>query len=671
MEAKLLAGPILRRTTKNRICVWLAATGQLQLQLTVMDGDEKTLGASRIENLGKENVRLGKSLYVYLLQARAYNEEGFPLNALLFYRLDCLDPESGAASSLFSEEELANLTYGGFKYPSFFITSELKYFLHGSCRKPHGGFDSKEQARMPDALSHGHTLMSECFHDLERRPALLLLTGDQIYADDVALSLLAMLRVKSLTLTSGQERLPLSSNPVSPSWLDPSAIPLHGRKDALRDKSNSDGRSSGLSSGESENHLFTFGEFAAMYIYSFGNVPAWEPVWDWQTLAGIGAAEGAFEAWEKQLEPLSFFDNTLPDVRRLLANIPTYMTFDDHDVTDDWNISLDWYDKVRYSPLGRRIVSNGLAAYWAFQAWGNDPDNFDKDLVFSIEQHLNNETDDPDISEYYDLHTWKSRGWGFSVPTNPPVIAVDSRTQRQYESRYFPAQLLDRYALDWLRIEWSKLKTMGTINKDICPIFITSTPVMGYSPVEFIQSLALWIARFVDNYKWISYLEKIMNKEGFIMGFLVNKLDVESWTANKDGFVRFMETLSSRMGLQNCIFLSGDVHYAFSARANIEHDDKTLKCFQFTSSALCNEPNAMQSRFLEETSKKKDEVKDYYYRAKKIDGRWKAAVELLKIENSGLRVNAKCNIGLVELEKGRPVKHTLLTGSGKLVCPCK
>jgi len=60
-------------------------------------------------------------------------------------------------------------------------------------------------------------------------------------------------------------------------------------------------------------------------------------------------------------------------VRRALANVPTYMIFDDHDVTDDWNLTARWRDRVRASPAGRRIVANALAAYWAFQGWGNDP----------------------------------------------------------------------------------------------------------------------------------------------------------------------------------------------------------------------------------------------------------------------------------------------------------
>ncbi len=672
MAAQLLAGPILRRTTKNRVCVWLATSNPMTLQLTITDvhGNEQ-IGKSDLKSLNEQRVQLGKNLWVYLLQAKP-NEDAespdaqksiFPLDTLLCYRLDAVDV-GGNANPL----NLSELAYGSFQYPSFFIPTKLKHLLHGSCRKPHGGFHSKDQTPMPDALSHGHTLLEKTCNDLEQRPAILLLTGDQIYADDVAISLLAMLREQSLVLTGKQETLPMDDGGLSQnSRLDPSTILLHGRKRVLQEKHNASGKNSGFSSGESENHLFTFGEFAAMYLYAFGNLPAWEPVWDWEQLERLGVAEGAQKAYSGQREPLRSYHNTLADIRRLMANVPTYMIFDDHDVTDDWNITGAWYKGVRESPLGRRIVSNALAAYWGFQAWGNDPDNFDKDLVLTIKQQLNDVGNDSDIGERYDLHTWKSRGWGFSIPTEPPIIAMDSRTQRQYDNKYYPAQLLDRYALDWLRVEWAKLKTGQNIDSRTCPVLIATTPVMGYSVVEFIQHFFLWLAGQVESYKWIEFLERVFKIEGFLTDCLVNKLDAESWSSNREGFAGFMDTLSKRMGIARCVFLSGDVHYAFTADASFKRKDSELHCYQLTSSALSNEPDALQSRFLEEAAEHKTGKKIHRNWTIFPSQYWTTKVQLLKTQDSNLRVGAKCNLGLVEFADGLAVSHTLLTGDGNLV----
>ncbi len=678
MAAKLLAGPILRRTTKNRVCVWLATAQSMSLRLAVTDAQGKSLGQSNVEDLNEQRVQLGENLWIYLLQARPNEDAGFLIDTLLCYRLDEVDVK-GNVTPL----NLADLAYGSLQYPSFFIPTKLKQLLHGSCRKPHGGFDSEKQKPMPDALSHGHVLLEKTYDKLELRPAILLLTGDQIYADDVSISLLAMLRQQAVAVTGKQETLPLVDSAINPdsslaTRLDPSSIPLHGRKQALKDKhktsdAGSEAKDSGFSSGESENHLFTFGEFATMYIYAFGNLPAWKPVWDWPQLEKLGVvtnseeAKEAKKAWGKQDAPLRSFHKTLPKIRKLLANVTTYMIFDDHDVTDDWNITGDWYDGVRDSPMGRRIVSNALASYWAFQAWGNDPDNFDKDLILTIKQQLNDDKDDGVIGDRYDLHTWKSRGWGFSIPTEPPIIAMDSRTQRQYENKYYPALLLDRYALDWLRVEWAKLKTGQHIDGSTCPVIIATTPVMGFSTIEFFQQLALWLAGLAESWKPIQLLERLAGKEGFITGWMVNKLDAESWSSNKEGFVGFMDVLGRRMGIYRCVFLSGDVHYAFTADARFEHQNRVLQCYQLTSSALSNEPDAKQSRFLEEAAKHHTGIKTHRNWTLLPEQHWIARVKLLEAENSKLRVVAKCNLGLVEFDDGLPVSHTLLTGSGKLV----
>jgi hypothetical protein len=38
--------------------------------------------------------------------------------------------------------------------------------------------------------------------------------------------------------------------------------------------------------------------------------------------------------------------------------------------------------------LRNQVVANGLAAYWAFQAWGNNPDLFDQDFVDAVSGYL-------------------------------------------------------------------------------------------------------------------------------------------------------------------------------------------------------------------------------------------------------------------------------------------
>lgn len=643
MTSKVLAGPILRRTTKSRVCVWLATPEPVCLQLTVTGGDNNPLGTGGMDAMNLRGVQLGEHLFVHLLQARSGDPSGYPLDTLMYYRIDEIRDEG--SSPLFSDEEIRQFTYGAHPCPSFFIPSTLKNLLHGSCRKPHGKCTSA------DALSRGHVLMQETCDDLDSRPAILFLTGDQIYADDVAISLNAGLREQAVRLTGCAERMPEVG--------DPRDIPLHGRKQILKETR------SGFSSGESENHLLSFGEYAAMYLYTFGNLSAWEPVWEWDELQNLGIAQGeeehAREALSDQTAYLRTFHGTLPDIRRLLANITTYMMFDDHDVTDDWNITHSWYDNVRESELGRRIVSNALAACWAFQSWGNDPDNFHKDMVWSIQQRLTDQNDNPDIAERYDLHTWKHRGWGFSVPSVPPIIAIDSRTQRQYDNYDQPAQLMDRYALDWLRVEWAKVVTDNNIPSGTWPVLIAATPVLGFTPIEELQNKIPRLAKlFVKRY--LSFLPGIA---GYIDRKLVNIMDIESWTANEKGYKALFDALQDRMKLPGCLFLSGDVHYAFTADGEFVCEGERFSCLQLTSSAMNNMPGEHNQELLERLGKKIPAGEHGVTFAFGKRKRWASSSALLCPTESSRPIHADSNIGLVQFSGGRPVSHALLTGKGK------
>ncbi|MFP5415291.1 MAG: hypothetical protein ACLGHZ_00165 [Actinomycetes bacterium] len=67
----------------------------------------------------------------------------------------------------------------------------------------------------------------------------------------------------------------------------------------------------------------------------------------------------------------------LARARRVLANVPTYMVLDDHDLTDDFFLSPLWRRRVLGTALGHVILTNGMTAYALFQDWGNDPRKYD------------------------------------------------------------------------------------------------------------------------------------------------------------------------------------------------------------------------------------------------------------------------------------------------------
>jgi hypothetical protein len=358
MELNLvLAGPILRRVEPTKACIWLATSAPVRARALIFEHDQDGSAAPRPIGAGEsESVQLGPRLFVHLLVAGP-EEDTFPIDRLLEYDVEVVEEQTGRAFAL---QELGmvggedRIAYRRFRLPSFYIRapSRPQPILHGSCRMLHGKGEDALTAADDDIARHAR--------DLTRRPAALYLTGDQIYGDQVAGPLIAHVRRLATELVGAGDD---SSVPGVPHLSD---VPIYGRKQLALEKA-------GLTSSHSQNHLMTFGEYAAMYLVAWNEknwperfAPASRAIGP-QTRAPGPSDFQKRRKYATELKDLKGAQRALPAVRRVLANIPTYMIFDDHDVTDDWNLTLDWRKKVHDSPLGRRIVSNALGAYWAFQ----------------------------------------------------------------------------------------------------------------------------------------------------------------------------------------------------------------------------------------------------------------------------------------------------------------
>ncbi len=60
-----------------------------------------------------------------------------------------------------------------------------------------------------------------------------------------------------------------------------------------------------------------------------------------------------------------------PDIRWLLATVPSTMIFDDHDVHDDWNISDAWVREMRATSWWEKRIEGAFMSYWLYQHIGN------------------------------------------------------------------------------------------------------------------------------------------------------------------------------------------------------------------------------------------------------------------------------------------------------------
>ncbi|MGH2788460.1 MAG: hypothetical protein ACRDJV_11200 [Actinomycetota bacterium] len=540
----LLAGPILRRTEATRVCIWLATSTDVRVRAHIFDVEAFSESQPKAVGAGSERgIQLGANLFVHLVEATPKGDS-FPRDRLLGYDIELL--ERGARKGrrlgdLDLLDGLHRIAYDGFPLPTFYIRNETPRLrlMHGSCRMLHG--------KGHDALSVVDEVLARHAHDVNERPSALFLTGDQIYGDEVAGPMIDHIRKLATELMGPEDEKSV------PDWPALTEIPVNGRAELAHERAK-------LTSGHAENHLMSFGEFAATYVVAWNpdNWPdefaaAADAIPDDELKSGL-RTRAERRKYAVQRADLSRTRATIPRVRRALANIPTYMIFDDHDCTDDWNLTLDWHENVRGSASGRRMVANALASYWAFQGWGNRPDSFDDTFKKKISAYMLDQSSD--ASEYEDM-LWDFNGWYFCTPTDPPTIFLDSRTNRTFDSGEGAAHLIGELGRK------TALATLeGAGYKPGDPLIVVSpVPIFGLELQERRQKF-------------------LKDKVG------PYEIDLEAWHSNLQGLVEFMEFIMEDLQLESCVFLSGDVHYGMNLKVTFRMNGRELRISQIVSSSF-------------------------------------------------------------------------------------
>lgn len=399
---EILAGPIVRRASPDLVYVWIATSIPLtNARVRLYDIEQ---GDSIMEFpsscINHTDVELGDNLFVILFEVEPLDP--LPLQQLIGYDIresdneDLEDPDR-EEWGLADYDNYDQIVLPGLPMPTFFFpppNARKHRFLYGSCRKLHGPGE--------DLIQAGTKVLFKDGHNPKKRPATLFLGGDQIYADDVSYGLTDYIRDLGIKLIGRKETFEKSEG----NFVTVDDVKRGKRKKYL-------GKHAEFTSGHADNHLMAFGEFAATYLL------AWNPnMWlislpnstpDYKADADIKRGlEGAIHA------------------RMLLANIVTYMCFDDHEVTDDWNLTPKWTEKVMKTTLGPQILANGLAAYWAFQGLGNNPSDFNLKFAETVEWY----TSTGKGRSKFQKKVLEFDDWSYITPTWPRALVLNTRTER-------------------------------------------------------------------------------------------------------------------------------------------------------------------------------------------------------------------------------------------------
>lgn len=534
---QVIAGPIVRKVTSTECHIWVVTS----------NADSPTLNLSANEvvvsgNCQRETIRVGKYAFIHLLSFTS--SERFEDTARIGYSLSFSDDAQQASW----ENEQRGLLYDGQPSLCFHYTETPETILHGSCRKPHFHSD--------DALAQVDVLHKNAFKKQNDFPDLLLMTGDQIYADDVAGPMLKAIHsvidrlglyheaLEGAVVTNTNELATHEHGYYERELLLPqiatntvlSSIFFGAKKKPV------------FTSVNAQNHLIGSAEIIAMYLLVWSDT-----LWADINIDKDGIPPKYHAIFDKEHEALNGFVKQLPQVRRALAHIPTYMIFDDHDVTDDWNLTRGWEQEVYGNPLSKRMIGNALIGYLLCQGWGNAPKKV-APLIAKVQESMGESglnSHDEIIDDLLDFDQWHYR-----LDTTPPIEVLDTRTQRwRSESNMNkPSGLMDWEALcDFQH---------SIIGKESV-IVVSAAPIYGVKVIEAIQKVFTFFGKALT-------------------------VDAENWMAHKGTANVILNIFRHYKTPPDFIILSGDVHYSFVYDVRLRFRRNSPHITQFTCSGLKN-----------------------------------------------------------------------------------
>jgi len=531
----VLAGPILRRVTANSVTIWLAASRHCDIRLEFFPEDRSDLSRTFMSrNFDWPVVRAGEGLYYHLIDIAL--DEALPVDVLISYRLSVRPAATPNGGWLDHTVWAPDISYPGRELPCFRVPQRIHALFHGSCRKPH--------ARTGDGLAGADRILRHALagvqdpaHAAPAWPSLLVLSGDQIYADDVAGPMLQVIGelIKKLGLPDevfegADPGMPQSGDALRQAgnllYHRDKLLPRIYRNSTVFDVLFGGTQKPIFTTQHARNHLITLAEMLAMYLL------VWSPA-AWQCLPDIAAPPALSNKdaamYAEEAATLRDFRADLPACRRVMAHLPTAMIFDDHDITDDWNLSLAWEQAAYGHPLSRRVIGNALIAYALNQAWGNRAQGIGQEIIPAVGQALaapGSQTHEATITTLLEYEEWD-----FQWPTSPPLIVLDTRTRRWRSERnaHYPSGLLD----------WEAATDLQThLRGKDAVLLVSAAPIFGVKLIETVQKLFTLVGKPL-------------------------MVDSEYWMAHPGTAGAILNVFGHRGTPHHFVILSGDVHYSF------------------------------------------------------------------------------------------------------------
>ena len=320
-------------------------------------------------------------------------------------------------------------------------------------------------------------------------------------------------------------------------------------------------------------------------------------------------------------------------VRMLLAHVPTFLMFDDHEVTDDWNFDLTWVrllhnrgDAFRMWP---KTMTDALAAYWIYQGWCNkspsqwarkgDPranclakaQRTGDDALPELRRLIHRACFTPpspaaDPKARYQAGT--SLDWHYRLPFDPPFLVPDCRSRKLFVEGDDKLRVIDHelsnapksQTIDDAQLEWMRKILVDEWRGGPVAFIGPSTPLLLQKKVmafmrtpevvaaanrgkRELATLAALAAALLDSTKLgiaTDALLRVFRRSNDLEHMIRDKSWRDLWS-----IVAAMR--KGRSPVKTLVLVSGDVHHSYNMTANLSVRGRpTPELLQLTCSGL-------------------------------------------------------------------------------------
>ena len=285
------------------------------------------------------------------------------------------------------------------------------------------------------------------------------------------------------------------------------------------------------------------------------------------------------------------------DVRQVLASIPTFMIYDDHEITNNWNITPQWSATMLQN--GReQVLVDGLIAYWIYQGWGNLTQR-DETLYPLLHLMQEGEQSGEDILEALRSHIRcevygeRTGRWHYEIQTVPPIFVLNARSERteiftqQQGDIYGPTRILSQTQMQEIATWLQTHDTRPSLLVSSVPILLP--PLIGLA--EYIMGLRLW----APPVRWLG------RRIAHFQQRVAIRTSFEHWPFFSDTWRELVQMLTKRT--HDVIVLSGDVHFSYAMEARRSCSRAKARLLQFVSTPLQNTLSPRNEQLVKEQAR--------------------------------------------------------------------